>query len=79
MTVTESEILIALRQLEAEAARRGPVLPILQRINTLTRSLPIGTDPDLLHYLHKHSFEKARIHLEQGSQPPGPDTSDPVR
>ena len=71
MTDTESEILKNLRQLETEAARRGNVLPLLQSLDSLTRALPKDTDPDLLHYLHKRSYEKARIHLEGAQPDPG--------
>lgn len=71
MTDTESEILKTLRQLETEAARRGNVLPLLQSLDSLTRVLPKNADPDLLHYLHKRSYEKARIHLEGAQADPG--------
>lgn len=71
MTDTESEILQTLRQLEVEAARRGNVLPLLQSLDSLTRKLPRDADPDLLHYLHKRSYEKARIHLEGAQPDPG--------
>lgn len=39
------------------------LLPVFDRIEQLTRELPRGTDPSLLHYLHKKSYEKARLHL----------------
>ena len=64
MTDTESAILEQLRQLDATAARRGDVLPILAELTRLTRSLPPGADPDLLHYLNRRSYEKARLFLE---------------
>jgi len=34
------------------------------RIDQLTRELPKGTDPALLHYLHKKSYQKARFYLQ---------------
>ena len=34
------------------------------RLDDLTRQLPPQTDSQLLHYLHKKSDEKARLHLE---------------
>jgi hypothetical protein len=40
------------------------VLPFVQRLTELTRSLPPETSPDLLHYLHKRSYEKARFWLQ---------------
>lgn len=64
MTPLESAILDSLRRLEDAASRRESVLPVLREIDTLLRQLPPGSDPDLLHYLHKRSYEKARLHLE---------------
>lgn len=69
MTALESEILEALIRLESAATgtatgERGSVLPIVQRLTELTRALPPGTSPDLLHYLHKRSYEKARFWLQ---------------
>lgn len=74
MTALESTLLDCLRRLEDTAARRESVLPILREIDALLRQLPPGSDPDLLHYLHKRSYEKARLHLqgldpEQGACP----------
>ncbi len=40
------------------------LLPLFARIDELTEQLPRGTDPTLLHYLHKKSYEKARIFLQ---------------
>lgn len=71
MTDTEADILKALRELDALAAQRGNVLPILHSLDSLTRALPKDADPDLLHYLHKRSYEKARIHLEGAQPDPG--------
>ena len=70
MTATESEILRALVDLDStvktmSTANPKPDLrPFFQRIDDLTRSLPRTTDPSLLHYLHKKSYEKARLFLE---------------
>lgn len=70
MTRAEKDILDALVQLE-NAVREMPkanpkpsLLPIFARIDELTRQLPKETDPSLLHYLHKKSYEKARLWLE---------------
>lgn len=69
MTALESEILEALIRLE-NAATGGTtgqpesVLPIVKRLSELTQALPPGTSPDLLHYLHKRSYEKARFWLQ---------------
>jgi hypothetical protein len=40
------------------------LLPIFSRIDELTKQLPPGADPTLLHYLHKKSYEKARLFLQ---------------
>jgi hypothetical protein len=40
------------------------LMPLFARIDELTRQLPRGTDPQLLHYLHKKSYEKARLFLQ---------------
>jgi hypothetical protein len=37
---------------------------ILTRIDRLTEELPRNSDPSLTHYLHKKSYEKARLFLE---------------
>ena len=42
------------------------LLPLFARIDGLAEKLPRETDPALLHYLHKKSYEKARLFL-QGS------------
>ena len=39
------------------------LLPLFARIDELTQQLPRDTDPTLLHYLHKKSYEKARLWL----------------
>jgi hypothetical protein len=41
------------------------LLAIFQRLDDLTANLPRGTDPNLLHFLHKKSYEKARLWLQQ--------------
>ncbi len=66
----EKEILAALLQLEAAvksmpAANPKPnLLPLFARLDELTHQLPRATDPSLLHYLHKKSYEKARLFLQ---------------
>lgn len=69
MTALESEILEALVRLENVATggttgQPESVLPIVKRLSELTHALPLGTSPDLLHYLHKRSYEKARFWLQ---------------
>lgn len=70
MTETQQQILEALVELEATIARmasstpKPSLLPLFERIDQLTRALPSTTDPNLLHYLHKKSYQKARLHLQ---------------
>ena len=70
MTATEREILQNLVQLDEmvrtmKTANPKPnLLPVFTRIEQLTAELPRGTDPSLLHYLHKKSYQKARLFLE---------------
>jgi hypothetical protein len=46
------------------ASPKPSLLPIFSRIDELTRQLPRDADPALLHYLHKKSYEKARLFLQ---------------
>ena len=64
MDAVHAPILARLRELELVAAQRGDVVSILRELDRLTAALPKATDPDLLHYLHKRSYEKARLFLE---------------
>ena len=65
----EQQLLSALTELE-DTVRQLPtanpkpsLLPLFARIDGLTEQLPKETDPTLLHYLHKKSYEKARLYL----------------
>jgi hypothetical protein len=40
------------------------LVPLFNHIDDLTRKLPRDTDPALLHYLHKKSYEKAHLFLQ---------------
>ncbi|MBM3838808.1 MAG: hypothetical protein FJ398_12745 [Verrucomicrobia bacterium] len=70
MTTIEKTILDALIELEntvrslPTAKPKPSLLPIFSQIDELTRQLPKETDPRLLHYLGKKSYEKARLWLE---------------
>ncbi|HLH56647.1 MAG TPA: hypothetical protein VKY92_23885 [Verrucomicrobiae bacterium] len=70
MTPLEQEILQALVNLDTavRALRTGgpkaDLRPLLERVDVLTERLPRDSDPNLLHYLHKKSYEKARLFLE---------------
>ncbi len=66
----EKEILAALLQLEAivksmpTANPKPNLLPLFAQLDELAQRLPRATDPSLLHYLHKKSYEKARLFLQ---------------
>ena len=71
MTAQEQLILESLRALEA-AVKAMPntnpkpsLLPLFAKLDEQTAALPNDTDPQLLHYLHKKSYEKARMWLEE--------------
>jgi hypothetical protein len=69
-SVLESRLLAALKELEAAVkspAASNPkpdLLAHFQMIDALSAQLPRETDPTLLHYLHKKSYEKARLYLQ---------------
>jgi hypothetical protein len=71
MTLIEQQILDNLMALEAAAAKmptanpKPDLLPIFARLDELARQLPPGTEPDLLHYLHRKSYQKASALLQQ--------------
>ena len=70
MTQSEQDILQALLELERTVASmptanpRPNLLPLFSRLDELARRLPRETDPSLLHYLQKKSYEKARLFLQ---------------
>ena len=70
MTETERKILQSLVELDRavksmpSANPKPNLLPLFARLDEMTRQLPPDTDPSLLHYLHKKSYEKARLFLE---------------
>jgi len=70
MTAQEKVILESLKELEAavkampKANPKPNLLPLFARLDELTRNLPADTAAQLLHYLHKKSYEKARLWLE---------------
>lgn len=70
MTPTEQTILETLTELDAQVKRmptanpKPDLLPLFARLDELTLQLPPQTDPQLLHYLRKKSYEKARLFLE---------------
>ena len=70
MTEIEQAVLESLLELEgavqamATAGEKTNLGPLFSRIDELTSQLPKGTDPALLHYLHKKSYQKARLFLQ---------------
>ena len=66
----EKSLLDALTDLDAAvktmptANPKPNLVPLFNRIDDLTRELPRDADPALLHYLHKKSYEKARLFLQ---------------
>jgi hypothetical protein len=66
----EKSLLDAIIELESAvksmpAANPKPnLVPLFNRIDELTKQLPRNADPALLHYLHKKSYEKARLYLQ---------------
>jgi len=70
MTEIEHSILHSLLDLERvvksmPAANPKPnLLPLFSRLDELTNQLPQDTDPTLLHYMRKKSYEKARLFLQ---------------
>jgi hypothetical protein len=70
MSELEKSILGALIDLEkgVETVRTAQPKPdlskLLARVDELAHQLPRGADPNLLHYLQRKSYQKARLLLE---------------
>ena len=70
MTALEKSILDSLLDLERTvkamptSTPKPDLQPLFHRLDDLTRQLPKGTDANLLHYLNRKSYEKARLLLE---------------
>ena len=70
MTALEKELLTNLQELDQAISAMVPgqpkpnLVPVFERIDSLTRQLPQATDRNLLHYLYRKSYEKARLWLE---------------
>jgi len=67
----KKNLLNALVELDAvvksmpSANPKPDLLPLFMRIDELAMQLPRDTDPTLLHYLQKKSYEKARLFLQR--------------
>ena len=73
VTETEQAILDKLLELESAVAdvnkeAKPDLLGIFSELDEMTLSLPRDTAPDLMHYMHKKSYQKARLFL-QGKDP----------
>jgi hypothetical protein len=70
VTEIENQLLATLLELEtavrdmATANPKPSLLPLFERLESLARQLPPGTDPELLHFLQRKSYEKARQRLQ---------------
>ena len=70
MTQLETELHQALLDLDGAVKRmsatKAPVdlMPLFVRIDELGAQLPEGTDPQLVHFIQRKSFEKATLWLE---------------
>ena len=69
-TAVEQQLLDALNKLD-NAIKAMPAIEakpkfllLFGRIDELAEQLPRDADPTLLHYLHKKSYEKARLLLQ---------------
>lgn len=71
MTEIERELLdtlVELERLAAEMPSKNPkpdLKPIFARVEDLAKKLPPGTDPQLLHFLQRKSYQKARAFLQE--------------
>jgi hypothetical protein len=69
LTPLEQELAVALADLQSAVASlpaapsKPNLLPLFQRLDELTLRMPRDTDPLLLHYLHKKSYQKAALFL----------------
>jgi hypothetical protein len=70
MQESEKKLLNALLDLETAVQSMPTANPKpdlrakFERIDALTGELPKGSDPQLLHYLSKKSYQKARLFLQ---------------
>jgi hypothetical protein len=60
---TLNELDVTVRSAKASGAKVN-LLPLFDRLDDLARQLPKGTDPELLHFLNRKSYEKARLLLQ---------------
>ena len=69
MTDTENAILAALNELDAAVKRmaatepKPDLVPLFVRLDELARRLPPDADSELVHFLRRKSYQKARLLL----------------
>jgi hypothetical protein len=69
MLKIEKEILDVLTELDTTVRTmsttnpKPDLLPLFERLDKLTLELPRESSPDLRHYMHRKSYEKARLLL----------------
>ena len=74
MNEIENQLLARLEELDAAVKSMATskvkpnLLPLFARIDELAERLPRTTDPELLHFMQRKSYEKARAKL-QGRAP----------
>lgn len=70
MSQTEQELLQTLIELDmavksmATAQPKPSLIPLFARLDELAAQLPCSADPELLHFIQRKSYEKARARLE---------------
>ena len=73
MTETEKAILDALNELDQKvqsmktANPKPNLLPLFARLDGLAASLPKTANPELIHFLHRKSYDKARMLLMEAA------------
>ena len=65
MNQIEQELLEASAAAMPRANPKPDLRPLFARLESLEARLPPGTDPDLVHYLRRKSYQKARAFLQQ--------------
>jgi len=71
MTEIEEQVLESLLEMEravegmAGAKTRPDLRAIFERLDRLAQRLPPSTEPMLLHYLDRKSYQKARVFLQE--------------
>lgn len=70
MTEAEQSVYNCLVELDEKIALmktanpKPNLIPIFERLDELANSMPPGTNGELLHFLHRKSYEKAKLLLE---------------